>query len=71
MKLSVLTKNNSPVQLNGQSVKIIDQWRIGGRWWLGERPRDYFRIEQAGKLLDIYRTPGGGGELWLLAKNHD
>ena len=70
MYLNITTKNNLPVQLNGKKLKIIDQWRIGGRWWRGEAPRNYFRIEQNGKLLDIYESPSGGGEGWQLARQH-
>ena len=68
--LEITIKNNLPVQLKGQPLRLIDRWRVGGKWWRGESPRDYYRVEYKGKLLDIYKTPRGGGEVWCLAKPH-
>jgi len=45
--------------------RIVDAWRYGGRWWRGERPRDYFLLElEGGLLLEVYRE----GETWVASR---
>jgi hypothetical protein len=46
-------------------VRLLDAWRVGGRWWLGEGGRDYFLLEVAGELvLEVFRE----GERWVLSQ---
>lgn len=52
---------------------VLDQWRYGGRWWLGERPRSCYLV-QAGELVaELHHedagTDKGGG--WWLARIQD
>lgn len=44
---------------------VLDQWRYGGRWWLGERPRSCYLV-QAGRLTaEVHREDGPEGRWWL------
>ncbi|WP_022799556.1 hypothetical protein [Thermus islandicus] len=46
-------------------MRLLDAWRAGGRWWLGEEGRDYFLLEVAGGLvLEVFRE----GEGWVLSR---
>ncbi len=46
-------------------VRVLDYWREAGRWWDGEPEREFMRIE-AGGLLVVGRTRGGGEGGWFL-----
>lgn len=47
---------------------VLDRWRFGGRWWLGELPRDCYLV-QAGELVaELHREAGGR---WWLARIQD
>jgi hypothetical protein len=51
-------------------VRVIDSWRYGGRWWLGEPGRDYYLVATAsGEELVLYRKDGI--EAWTLALEVD
>lgn len=44
---------------------VLDQWRYGGRWWLGEVPRDCFLV-QAGELTaELHREDRPVNRWWL------
>ncbi|PYE56321.1 hypothetical protein [Deinococcus yavapaiensis] len=56
---------------------VIDAWRAGGEWWAGRFPRDYWLIDFAQIVAEVYREdrrallPGfeaGGADLWVLAR---
>ncbi len=45
---------------------VLDRWRYGGRWWLGEAPRDCYLV-QAGELIaELHHEDGG--KIWWLAR---
>ncbi|CAM4058423.1 hypothetical protein [Deinococcus marmoris] len=43
---------------------VLDRWRYGGRWWLGETPRDCYLV-QAGELVAELHCEDGGNVWWL------
>jgi hypothetical protein len=35
---------------------VLDAWRYGGRWWLGEPPRDHYLLElDDGRVVEVTR----------------
>ncbi|BBN97177.1 hypothetical protein DEIGR_310079 [Deinococcus grandis] len=68
--IQVQVQDQQPVRLtwHGQTYRVqavIDEWRAGGRWWLGERPRTCYLV-QAGELTaEVHREDGEGGRWWL------
>jgi len=47
---------------------VIDSWRYGGRWWVGEPPRDYYLLElETGHVFEVYYA----GETWMLSRIAD
>lgn len=39
------------VTLHGRTrrvTRLLDAWRVGGRWWRGEPPSDHYRVELEG-----------------------
>jgi hypothetical protein len=49
-------------------ARVLDAWRYGGRWWLGEAPRDHYLLELTdGQVVEVYRE----GEAWVLARTAD
>lgn len=50
------------VTLRGRThrvVRLLDAWRVGGRWWRGETPSDHYRVElEGGATLRIRRQDG-------------
>ena len=37
---------------------VLDTWRFGGRWWLGEAPRDCFLVETERLVAELHREDG-------------
>ena len=55
----------------GQHRKVAgihEYWRIADGWWGDEVRRDYFRIETAQGMCDIYHDTIGNR--WYLTKGH-
>ena len=55
----------------GQSrkvAKVYEHWRIADGWWGDEVRRDYFRIETAQGVSDIYHDTLT--DRWYLTKGH-
>lgn len=47
----------------GRVHRVIDEWRVAGRWWASEIRRDYYLLElDGGKLVELYRE----GERWCV-----
>lgn len=47
----------------GRVTRIIDEWRVAGRWWATEMRRDYYLLElDGGRLIELYRE----GESWCV-----
>lgn len=58
--------------------RILDFWRYGGRWWVGEPPRDYYLLElETGHIFEVYREvtgpsgPNLAAEHWTLSRIAD
>lgn len=43
---------------------VLDRWRYGGRWWLGESPRSCFLV-QAGELVAELHREDAPDRWWL------
>ncbi len=72
--INVLTNpQGHPSGLNGPQKpiavrQILDFWRYGGRWWLDEPPRDYYRLElETGHIVEVYHA----ADQWVLARVSD
>ena len=50
------------------SITITDTWRYGGRWWLGEGPRDCYLVQAGGLTAELHHQQGGA---WWLARLQD
>lgn len=49
-------------------ARVLDHWRYGGRWWLGEAPRDHYLLELAsGQVVEVARREGA----WFLIGTAD
>lgn len=49
-------------------ARVLDAWRYGGRWWLGEAPRDHYLLElDDGRVVEVTRE----GDEWLLTRTAD
>ena len=47
----------------GRVRRVIDEWRVDGRWWAKEIRRDYYLVElEGGQLVELYRE----GESWCV-----
>lgn len=44
---------------------VLDEWRYGGRWWLGERPRDCFLVQAGPLTAELHHEDGPEGRWWL------
>lgn len=44
---------------------IQDAWRFGGRWWLGEPPRDCFLVQAGPLTAELHHEAREGGRWWL------
>ena len=79
MKLSMTPINiltdevGTPLKLKGQGKdvrvqRVLDYWRYGGRWWLGEAPRDYYLLElETSHVFEVFRCE----ERWVLSRISD
>lgn len=48
------------------SVQIVlDRWRYGGRWWLGERPRTCYLVQAGTLTAELHHEDGPDGRWWL------
>ncbi len=50
------------VTLHGREhrvTRLLDAWRVGGRWWRGEAPSDHYRLELEGGVIVRARRQGG------------
>lgn len=49
---------------------VLERWKDVGRWWEGEAPKLFFRVETAGGgLWEIYLDTGS--QSWFLYKIYD
>lgn len=40
-------------------TRVLETWRVGGRWWRGEAPSDHYRLEvEGGATLRVRRREG-------------
>ncbi|BBN96727.1 hypothetical protein DEIGR_200160 [Deinococcus grandis] len=44
---------------------VLDEWRFGGRWWLGERSRSCFLVQAGALTAELQREDGPEGRWWL------
>lgn len=44
---------------------VVDEWRFGGRWWLGERPRTCYLLQAGALTAELHREDGPHGRWWL------
>ena len=72
--MSVTTGSDGhPSRLEGPRTpvkvrRVVDCWGYGGRWWMGEPPRDYYLLElETDHVLEVYRAGG----LWVLSRVAD
>jgi len=48
--------------------RVLDAWRYGGRWWIGESPRDYYLLElETGHVFEVFCSEGR----WTLSRVAD
>lgn len=53
----------SGTAVNHRVARVVDEWRVDGRWWAEEVHRDYYLLElDGGTLVELYRE----GENWCL-----
>lgn len=51
-------------------LQVLERWRDTGRWWEGEAPKLFFRLETAGGgLWEIYLDTAE--DRWYLYKMYD
>lgn len=48
---------------------LHDQWRAGGRWWLGEGARDCYLVDFGPLTAELHREDTSGR--WWLARLQD
>ncbi|MFN4251846.1 MULTISPECIES: DUF6504 family protein [unclassified Deinococcus] len=44
---------------------VLDEWRYGGRWWLGEQPRTCYLVQAGALTAELHQEDGEGGRWWL------
>lgn len=44
---------------------ILDAWRYGGRWWLGEPPRDCYLVELGALTAELHHESAPLGRWWI------
>ncbi|MBZ9715939.1 DUF6504 family protein [Deinococcus multiflagellatus] len=69
-EVQVDTQDGAPHRLiwAGQAYPVqavSDEWRFGGRWWLGEPGRTCYLVQAAGLTAELHREDGEGGRWWL------
>lgn len=45
---------------------VLDQWRYGGRWWLGESPRSCYLVQAGGLTAELHHEVAP--DCWWLAR---
>jgi hypothetical protein len=66
--ITVEVKDRKPYRVEGVFVShVIDRWRLWQLWWEGLPPRNYFKVQVAERVLDIFFD----GSSWKLAKIED
>ena len=74
--INILTDEvGTPLKLKGQGRdrdvrvrRVLDCWRYGGHWWLGEAPRDYYLLElETSHVFEVFRCE----ECWVLSRVSD
>lgn len=46
-------------------VQVTEQWRFGGRWWVGEPPRDCYLVQAGLLTAELHREDTPQGRWWL------
>lgn len=44
---------------------ILDEWRSGGRWWLGEEGRTCYLVQAGPLTAELHHEDGPQGRWWL------
>ena len=44
---------------------VLDWWRFGGRWWLGEGPYDCYLVQAGALTAELHHEASGEGRWWL------
>ncbi|WP_291432244.1 DUF6504 family protein [Deinococcus sp.] len=44
---------------------VLDSWRYGGRWWLGEQSRTCYLVQAGPLTAELHHEDGEGGRWWL------
>ncbi|MHA0043950.1 hypothetical protein [Deinococcus sp. PEB2-63] len=55
-------------------TQVLDQYRAGGRWWLGEPSRDCWVIQCGPVTMEVHRfdeKEGAHPQGWFLARMQD
>jgi Family of unknown function (DUF6504) len=47
---------------------VLDSWAFGGRWWLGEAPRECYLVQAELLFAELHHDRGG---IWWLARLQD
>lgn len=74
-EVSVEVLEGRPVRLTwGQRhyavSQILDVWRYGGRWWLGEAPRNCFLVQMGPLTAELHQESVPLGR-WFIARLQD
>lgn len=44
---------------------LLDAWRYGGRWWLGEAPRECYLVQAGSLTAELHHEARPLGTWWL------
>ena len=50
--------------------QVLDAWRYGGRWWLGEPPRNCFLVRCGSLTAELHQETVPLGK-WFIARIRD
>lgn len=69
-EVQVETRDAQPTRLiwQGQAYPVqalLDRWRYGGRWWLGEQPRTCYLVQAGALTAELHHEDGEEGRWWL------
>ncbi|WP_221091174.1 DUF6504 family protein [Deinococcus aquaedulcis] len=69
-EVQVDTQDGAPRRLiwAGQAYPVqavSDEWRYGGRWWLGEPGRTCYLVQAGALTAELHREDGEAGRWWL------
>lgn len=69
-EVQVESRGDRPTRLTWQGraypvQAVLDEWRHGGRWWLGERPRTCYLVQAGPLTAELHREDEPGGRWWL------